>query len=215
MTILFTQEWDIIREKEKEYDDFISQEYIPRSNEMNLCSVGGYYVEVGFGPRIISVKSIPSMNDLSEIMVRDEFKKLMLELQEYVVNYGNRILSPTGRVQTGEYKIQKGVWKYNMYYDHIPGTRSEYADFITNEFLPVLDAIDYVEVTGGWDVIMGGISQIIGELTFKSPIDIGRLLENPTFRSAVEKLRRRYVRNFRTRILRTTERFEEPRWYRL
>lgn len=215
MTTLFTQEWDIIREKEEAYDDFISQEYIPRSNELNLRSVGGFYVEVGFGPRIISVKSTPSMNTLFKIIVHDEFKKLMLELQEYVVNYGNRILSPTGRVQTGEYNIQKGVWKYNMYYDHIPGTRSKYTDFITKEFLPVLDEIDYVEVTGGWDVIMGGISQIIGELTFQSPIDIGRLLGNPNYRSAVEKLRRHYVRNFRTRILRTTERFEEPRWYRL
>jgi hypothetical protein len=215
MTILFTQEWDIVRGKEDAYEAFITNEFTRRLNDLGLKPVGGFYVEVGFGPRIISVRSMESLTDLLKIFDRDGYKNLILDLQEFITNYRNRVLRPTGRVPLKEYTIQKGVWKYIHYWNQLPGKRSAYEEFISREYLPILYSIDYLEVTNSWDVLLGGFSQIAGELTFKSAVDVGRFLEDPTFRKINETLRRNYVYNYATRIIRTTGRFDEPKWYRL
>lgn len=215
MAILLAQEWDIIRGKEDEYETFVSEQFIPRTNEMGLESVGGFYVEVGFGPRIVSLKTADDIDNLFKAFFSAEFKQVIIELNEFISNYRNRVLLSTGRVSENGYKIQKGVWKYNQYYDKLPGQRKAYKDFIVKEYLPAMREIDYLEVTNGWNVIFGGISNIIGELTLKSSVDVGRLLDDPIFREVTEKLRRKYVCNYSTRILRTTERFDQPRWYRL
>jgi hypothetical protein len=69
--------------------------------------------------------------------------------------------------------------------------------------------------TEGWNVVLGGVSEIIGEFTFKDPVDIGRLLNNENFRRLNLMLKNELVINYQSRILRCTERFDEPRWFRL
>lgn len=215
MQVLLTQEWDIPQGKEDEYSAFVARTFIPKCNEMGLLSVGGYYVEVGCGPRIISVKRVDSLDTLASIMSSQAYRELVLELKEHVVGYRSKIMQPTGRTRDVLYEIQKGVWKYNQYYDLLPGKRAEYAEFITSRYLPMLEGLDYLEVTGGWNVLVGGLSEIIGELTFKDPADIGFLLENGSFRELTHVLRRDYVSNYFSRILKTTERFDEPKWFAL
>lgn len=214
MIILFNQCWDIIHGMEDGYADFIAEEYVPKCTDMGLTPVGGFYVEVGMGPRIVSVKSTESLDDLSKIISAKPFKELTHELKEFIVNYESKILEPTGRVKYEKYVIQRGVWKYNQYYDIIPGMKEEYADFVIYEYLPTIEKIDYVEITGGWNVIIGGSCEIISELTFKDPADIGRLLNNQDYRNLTNKLCRDYAVNHTSRIMRTTERFDEPHWFR-
>ena len=215
MPLLFTQHWDIIRGKEAAYEEFIAKKFIPGCNDLGLKGVGGFYVQVGQGPRIISVKSVETLEQFCTILGSPEFKALADELKEYLRNYHRTLLSPTGRVQSEEYKIRKGVWKFNQYYDLLPGVRQRYADFIINEYLPSLNKLDYLEITGGWNVLMGGISEIIAEMTFKHPVDIGQLLDSEQFRELTYTLRRDFATNYKSRILRTTEHFDEPRWFRL
>jgi hypothetical protein len=215
MTILLAQDWDIIFEVGDKYETFITQTYIPKCKELGLNSIGGFYVEVGFGPRIVSMKTTETLNELMKIMSGKEFKALHNQLREFVVNYRSRILEPTGRVKHNHYKIQRGVWKFNQYYDLIPGQKQAYADFILNEYLPVLEQLDYVEITGGWNVLVGGFCEVIGELTFKSPVDIGRMFEDERYKVIAEKLQRNYLIHYMTRIMRTTERYEQTKWYRL
>jgi hypothetical protein len=215
MTILLAQDWDIILETSDQYEEFITRTYFPKCKELGLNSVGGFYVEVGFGPRIVSIKKTDTLSDLMKIMSSKEFKTLHSQLREYVVSYKSRILEPTGRVKNNDYKIQKGVWKFNQYYDLIPGLKSKYSDFIVNEYIPTLEQLDYVEITGGWNVLVGGICEVIAEITFKTPVDIGRMFEDDRYKGIAEKLQRNYVMNYMTRIMRTTERFEQTKWYRL
>ncbi|HZK48586.1 MAG TPA: hypothetical protein VFD74_03170, partial [Thermoleophilia bacterium] len=201
MQVLLTLEWDVSPDREDEYSAFVARTFIPKCNEMGLLSVGGFYVEVGRGPRIISVKRVESLDDLARIMSSPAYRALVLQLKELVVGYRSKILRPTGRTRDVPYKIQKGVWKYNQYYDILPGKRAQYAEFITNEYLPMLDSVEYLEVTGGWNVLIGGVSEIIGELTFKDPVDIGALLENGPYRELTHVLRRDYVTNYSSRIM--------------
>jgi hypothetical protein len=215
MSILFIQNWDIIPGKELEYEQFIGDIFIPEMTIHGLISVGGYYVEVGFGPRVVAVQTTNEPEKLSTVIASREFRELITSLQRFVCNYRNSILEPTGAVRRGKYTMQKGVWKFNQYYDLLPGMKKEYADFVINEHLPTMEKIEYVTVTGGWNVVLGGFSNIIAEFTFRDPIDIGRLLGNEDFRRITLKLRSRYVTNYASRILRCTERFDEPKWFRL
>ncbi len=145
----------------------------------------------------------------------NEFKQLTLQVKSLVQNYRAAVLEPTGRVKRTEYVIQKGVWKFNQYFDLRPGAKKEYADFVINDYIPTLGKLDYLEITGGWNVVLGGVSEIIAELTFKDPVDIGRMLASPEFRQISMKLQDEFTVNYRNRIMRCTERFDEPRWFRL
>ena len=215
MSVLFTQNFDIIQEREEEYGEFMSRSYMPRMDAIGLNTVGGFYVEIGFGPRVLGVHAVQSMEKLSSILTSKEYKDLTLGLKSLVLNYRNAAMEPTGRVKQGLYTIQKNVWKLNQYYDLRPGVKEAYKDFILNEHLPTMQKIEYVEVTGGWNVILGGSSEIIAEFTVKDPVDIGRLMNNEDFRKITLKLRNQYVRNYASRVLRCTERFDEPKWFRL
>lgn len=227
MSILLTQEWDIIRGAEEEYSQFIIRRFQPKCEELGLRGVGGFYVQVGFGPRIISIRAVESLETLYEAMSTPLFQEVRFELQEHVENYRSKVLAPRGMNAPGPhaierggmvpkpYEIQRGVWKLNQYCSLLPGKRGAFADFVTREYMPALQAIDFVEVTAWWDVLIGGPSEIISEFSFKHPVDIGRLLDHEDFRRLTYALRSEYVADHQSRILRTTERFEEPRWYRL
>ncbi len=214
MSVLYTQSWDINRGKEFEYSQFIVDTYLPGMADMGLIPVGGYYVEVGVGPRIIGVYSVNETEEVLKIITSRKFKELIQELKTIVVNYRGAILEPTGAVKRGKYTIQKGVWKLNQYYDLKPGAKRAYADFVINEHLPVMQSISYVEVTGGWNVSIGGFCEIIAEFTFKDAMDVGRLLANEDYRRITQKLRNDFADNYTNRILRSTERFDEPRWFK-
>jgi hypothetical protein len=214
MSVLFTQSWDIIQGKDIEYAQFIVDTYLPEMAEMGLVPVGGYYVEVGFGPRIVAVFSVNETEEVLKTIAGKRFKDLLRRLKAIIMNYRGSILEPTGAVKRGKYTIQKGVWKVNQYYDLKPGVKNAYADFVINEHLPVMQRIGYVEVTGGWNVLIGGISEIIAEFTFKDAMDVGRLLMNEDYRRITQKLRTEYAMNYSSKVLRSTERFDEPRWFK-
>lgn len=215
MAVLLTLSWDIIQGKEDGYAQFVTATMLPRMAAIGLEPVGGYYVEVGSGPRIIGVHRAGDMEGLCRTIAAPEFKEIALQVKSFVHNYRTAILEPTGSVKRVEYVIQKGVWKFNQYYDLRPGRKKEYADFIINEYIPALHKLDYLEVTGGWNVVLGGVNEIIGELTFKDPVDIGRMLNSQEFRRANLRLQEEFVMNYQNRILRCTERFDEPKWFRL
>lgn len=215
MSLLFIQNWDVIQGKEDEYVRYVNDTYLPEITTLGFIPVGGYYVEVGFGPRILAVFASESLDDISKIITDKGFKDLTLMLKNCVANYRNTVLESTGAVKRGRYPIQKGVWKYNQYYDLRSGMKSAYAHFVINEHLPAMRKIDYVEVTGGWNVVLGGFCEIVAEFTFKDPEDIGRLMKNEEFRRVTRKLKKEFVTNYANRILRSTERFDEPKWFRL
>jgi hypothetical protein len=215
MAVVLVQDWDIIMGMEDQYQEFITNTYLPNIEKLRLKSIGGFYVVVGFGPNIISLKQAESLNELTAIMSTQEFKDLHCQLREYVVNYRCRIMEPTGRVKHTGYKIHSGDWKLNTYWDLVPGRKEEYSKFIINEYLPTIEKLDYVEITGGWNVIVGGFCDIIAEFTFQSPVDIGRLFENDDYKNLTRILRKNFTVNFNARILRATERFEVRRWYTL
>ncbi len=212
--ILYIQYWDIIREKEDEYVDFILNEYNPLIKEMGVKIVGGYYVEVGDGPQTIACFSFNDISKVNSFVVSDKFIKITNKLMNFVKNRKAALSVSTGRVSKGEYSLQENVWKWNFYYNVKANKKQDYVKFI-EKTKDVFAKIDFVELTEEWRVLFGGKSDYILELTFKDPYDIGRLMNTAEFRE-IEKTVKKELINFQgSRILRVTERFEKPRWLKL
>ena len=91
MPILFTLSWDIIPGNEEEYTDFIAKTFLPETTAMGLIPVGGYYVEVGAGPRVIGVNSCENQQELAGIVMSQRFKDLILKLKVMVYNYRSAV----------------------------------------------------------------------------------------------------------------------------
>lgn len=215
MSLLFAQYWDIIEEKEEEYAGYFNDTYLPAIATLGFVPVGGYYVEVGFGPRTIAIFSSESLEEISRIIAGEDFRDLTLGLKKFVTNLNNLVLEPQGTIKAGKYTVQKSVWKFNQYYDLRPEMKEEYERFFTGEYVPAMEKLGFFKVTNCWNVLLGGSCEIVLEFTFKDPEDIGRLIKNEDFSKYTRKLKRKYVTNYTNRIFRSTRWFREPKWFRL
>ena len=210
MAVLFAQYWEISHGRENEYSQFIREQYIPRSEELGLKIVGGYYVAMGAGPRVISVAMAKTLDETEAIIGKKGMRALHSELNDYVYNYDFKVMAPTGRVPEHAFTIQKGVWKFNQYWDPLPGKIKKYSDFITTEYLPLIEKIGLVTVAGGWNVVLGKGQKIIADFSTPDPESVGALFDDQRFIDINRKLRTDYVMHYGSRLLCPTESFGGP-----
>ena len=214
MTCLYVQYWDIIREKEDDYTRFIIEEYNPVIKKLGFNIVGGYYVEVGEGPNVIACFTFDNITAINDLVTTSDFVEITNKLSNFVRNRRAALFKSTGRVKKGDYKLQENVWKWNFHYNVKPNKKQQYRDFISKT-IEIFDKIDFVELTEEWRVVYGGTADYILELTFKDPFDIGRLMNNAEYRELEKIVRKELIEFKSSKILRTTERFEKPRWLKL
>jgi hypothetical protein len=97
--------------------------------------------------------------------------------------------------------------KFNQYWDLLPGRKSEYAEFVQEEFLPVMKDLG-IEVVAGWVVLVGEGPHIISEGIARDIHHIDAVLRSPDFRSMTTR-HMRFVRNFASRVLVSTGRVKK------
>jgi hypothetical protein len=139
----------------------------------------------------------------------EEYEKITAQMQRYVSNYGSRILKPTGRVKINKYTIQLRVWKFNQYFNIIPGKEEEYSKFIADDHLPTMEKLG-IKMTGGWQVVVGPGPYIVAEGTTGSLTDIAKAIDTDPFRRVTNMLTSKYVTDYSSRILAPTGRIELP-----
>lgn len=209
MIFLFNQHWDIIPGKEEEYTQFAINHYIPTMKKIGINPVGGFHVVVGEGPRVISVGTVDSLQKLQKAIETEEYEKVTAQIQRYVFNYCSRILNPTGRVKIDKYNIQLRVWKFNQYFNIIPGKEKEYTEFVLKDHLPTMEKLG-IKMTGGWRVVVGCGPYIVAEGTANSLIEIAKAIDTDEFRRVTKILTSRYVTDYSSRLLAPTGRIELP-----
>ena len=209
MIILYNQHWDVIPGKEEAYTKFVLDKHLPTMKKIGINMVGGFLVVVGLGPRITAVGAVDSFQKLQKALETEEFEKITVEIQQYVVNYDSRILKPTGRVKVNKYSIQLGVWKFNQYYDIIAGREKEYTKFVLEDHLPTMEKLG-IKMTGGWRVVVGSGPHIVAEGTAASIVEIAKAIETPEFSRVTKSLTSNYVTNYSSRILAPTGRIDLP-----
>jgi hypothetical protein len=214
MNVLYTQQWDVERDKETEYLTFIAEKYNPQITSLGLQIVGGYYVEIGTGPSTVAVFSAENINQINEIVVSEEYRKITNELNFYINNRCAALGYSTDRVSKKAYSIQEGVWKLNHYYNVKPNKKEDYKKILV-QVNKVIEKLDFVELTQEWHMLYGGRADYLLEMTFKDPIDVARLLNNQPFRELEKLTKKELITDYSNRLLRSTERFEKPRWITL
>ena len=209
MIVLYNQHWDLIPGKEKAYTQFVLDKHLPTMKKIGINMVGGFHVVVGPGPRIIAAGAVDAFQKLQRALETEEFEKITAEIQQYVFNYDSRILKPTGRVKTNKYSIQLGVWKFNQYYNIIPGREREYTEFVLKDHLPTMEKLG-IKMTGGWRVVVGSGPSIVAEGTAVSIVEIAKAIETPEFGRITRILTSNYVTDYSSRILAPTGRIDLP-----
>jgi len=209
MTILFTQYWDVNPGEYDDYAEFISEEFNPGLEKLDMNLVGGFYVAVGSGPRIMAVASMKNGSGLLAALSSREYRILSTRLQKHIYNYGSKVWIPTGMFRDQPFKIQTGAWKFNQYYDIVPGMETEHNDYVRNEAIPMMKQLG-VPVTHGWRLSIGTGPRILAECTARSFGDIANAVDTAEYRKLSRTLKKRYTLNFSSRILSPTGRIEVP-----
>jgi len=209
MTILFAQSWDVIPGKFDEYSTFVSNDYNPTLEKIGLKLLGGYYVAVGQGPRIIAVATTENDEDLMKVLLNSTYRIITNKLQQVVVKYSSRVWVPSGRIHEKPYRIQTGAWKFNQYYNVMPEMGDAHYHFVKEECIPGMKALG-VPITGGWRLAIGSGPRILAECTGRSIEDIAKAINTSEFRGMVRHLKKKYAADYSSKILAPTGRIEIP-----
>jgi hypothetical protein len=213
MAILFAQYWDVMENKENEYQDFILGRYIPTFEKTGLRIAGAYYVVVGAGPRIVSISTTEDPLVFQKAITSEEYSGLLDELLPFIRNYASRLYKSYGPIKVDRYEIQLGVWKFNQYFNVLPGMEKDYGKFLEEEFIPMMEKLG-IKVTNIWKVIIGNGPFVLVEGTSPKIEEIAKSIAADEFRILTRKLKSKYVSDYQSRILAPTRRVEIPYFIR-
>jgi hypothetical protein len=209
MAILFTQNWDVIPDRFDDYSTFVTNAYNPGLEKLGIRLVGGYYVAVGEGPRIVAVAEVENVDSLHASLATKDYRILSNNLLQWVWKYSSKVWSPSGRIQEGPYRIQTGVWKFNQYYNVLRGKEDAHYRFVKEECIPGMKALG-APVTAGWRLVIGTGPRTLAECTAKGIVEIAKAIDTSEFRRLVRALKNEYATDYSSRILAPTGRIEVP-----
>jgi hypothetical protein len=209
MAILFAQYWDVVENKGKEYEDFILSKYIPTYEKTGLRLVGAYYVVVGAGPRIVGVSTTEDLLAFQKAVTSEEYAALLEDIFPLIRNYSSKLYTSYGPIQFDRYEIQLGVWKFNQYFNILPGLEQEYRKFAAAEFIPKMEQLG-IKVTNIWKVVIGSGPFILVEGTSRTIEEIAKTIDTDEYRMLTRTLKSKYVMDYQSRILAPTRRVELP-----
>ena len=213
MAILFTQHWDVVENKENEYQNFILGRYIPTFEKTGLRIAGAYYVVVGAGPRIVSISTTEDPLVFQKAITSEEYSGLLDELLPFIRNYASRLYKSYGPIKVDRYELQLGVWKFNQYLNVLPGMEKDYGKFLEEEFIPMMEKLG-IKVTNIWKVIIGNGPFVLVEGTSPKIEEVAKSIAADEFRILTRKLKSKYVSDYQSRILAPTRRVEIPYFIR-
>jgi len=209
MEILFTQYWDVIPGKFDEYSNFMTMEYIPTVQKLGIKTLGGYYVSVGEGPRIEAVATVDESEQLRRLLATEEYRVMSWKLMHLVRNYSSKLWVASGKVREGPYKIQLGSWKFNQYYNVVPGREDDHYRWVKEECIPGMKALN-VPITQGWRLIIGSGPRLLAECSAGKLEAIAKAIDTSEFQKMVRTLKKDYATDYSSRILAPTGRLEVP-----
>jgi hypothetical protein len=99
-TCRFNQYFKLAPHTEKEYAEFLQNEYIPKLAKMGIRVHAEWQVVIGNTMRLLLEGVANSPVDVAQTIITDEYRSLRRHLlSNFANNYSCRILAPTGRVE--------------------------------------------------------------------------------------------------------------------
>ena len=101
MTVKLLMTWDIIPGKEQEYFEFVVREFVPGMQGLGIQPTEAWYTVYGESPQILMgiVAEGRQEEQLDGALHSQEWQQLLEELQQYVVDYNQRVVDAAGSFQ--------------------------------------------------------------------------------------------------------------------
>jgi len=96
----FNQHFNINAADYYAYTTFAEKEHIPRMQSFGIEMVGGWHVDVGATPYVISEGRTKDLSSIGAMLENPDYHALTLKLLSMVSNYGCKVLVPSGHVNT-------------------------------------------------------------------------------------------------------------------
>lgn|SRR5512143_2031128 len=99
MAVKLIMTWDIAPERDQEYFEFVVREFIPGVQRLGLELKDAWATVYGDRPQILVGAVMPSAAKARQVLRSPEWKNLYAQLQEYVINYSEKIVEAKGGFQ--------------------------------------------------------------------------------------------------------------------
>jgi hypothetical protein len=91
--------WDIKSGREQPYFEFVVREFAPGLMRLGLQPTEAWYTVYGDGPQILTGAVAEDIDTMRKILAGDEWTQLREKLLEYVSNFGQKVVTASGRFQ--------------------------------------------------------------------------------------------------------------------
>jgi hypothetical protein len=198
MAAKLIQFFDVLPDKQGEFEQFISKNYIPEINETGLMKVvGSWRVASGEGPYHILESLADSLEDIHAHIQLDHIQKLNHLFHFLITNYKTKTMVPTGHLEAA---IPEGVhYRFNHHYDMDSNQFDDYSQYMQDGYIPTMERLG-IRMIGGWHVAIGPGPNIVVEGAANSIETILAVVGSSEYRELVNQLNTR-VTKFGSKIL--------------
>ena len=91
--------WDIKAGREQPYFEFVVQEFAPGLMRLGLQPTEAWYTVYGKGPQILTGAVSQDIETMRKILDGDDWRQLRDRLQDYVVNFEQKVVEASSRFQ--------------------------------------------------------------------------------------------------------------------
>jgi hypothetical protein len=198
MAAKLIQFFDVLPDKQEEYDHFILKNYIPEVNETGLLKVvGSWRVASGEGPNHILESLASSLEDIHAHIQLDHIQKLNHLFHFLITNYKTKVMVPTGHLEAA---IPEEVhYRFNHHYDMDSNRFEDYSQYMQGSYIPTMERLG-IRMIGGWHVAIGPGPNIVVEGASSSVQTILGVLGSREYRELIDQLNT-MVTKFGSKIL--------------
>lgn len=99
MSAKLIMSWDLAPEREQEYFEFVVREFMPGIQRMGFDVSDAWATVYGNQPQIMVGATLPTVQEIREILDSSEWKSLNNQLLDYVKNYSYKVVDAKGGFQ--------------------------------------------------------------------------------------------------------------------
>lgn len=99
MLVKLLMTWDIKKNQESAYFEFIMKDFHPGLVRLGIHPQESWYTVYGMGPQILTGGVADTVERMKKILKSSEWQDLKAQLLNYVINYKQKIVPATGRFQ--------------------------------------------------------------------------------------------------------------------
>ena len=186
MTVKFIQFFDILPDKQEEFNQFVLNNYIPGINETGLLKLAGAWrVASGEGPTHIFESVADSLKDVNKVLQMDDIRRLNHLFHFLITSYKSKIMAPTGHLEAA---FPEGThFRFNHHYDINFEEFENYTAFMKDAHIPTMKSLG-IQMIGGWYVAIGPGPNVVVEGAASSVQEILSAIGSVEYRNLTDRL---------------------------